>query len=313
MSMRDLGNNLENGRRKSDKQKRTAMVGGLVNAVWIGPGPPPKLQWSWPSPRRDVNKITRQPKLPAAWQTRTKSGVEIPVKVQKKKKNKLKKPCLADAQRAAWAHAHFIVHHGDAADARRFLTHPKIVADTPAGTLAEVRKLAAMWVPIWEQAAALVFSSSDNSDGTIDDSASRANQPPLVRDTRNLPSDDDDLTSIQKEISITTTTTAITCNAASETQATTAHTRSAPTTTTTMRYRTRSTTSKERKQAADDESTPPPLPTPTPTRKRRPKKRMTAPSACPKIVRVVPSKIPVAGLGFYLLPYGSKRQRRRSG
>ena len=348
-------------KRQTKKSNNGRWIGVGADAVWIGPGPPPNLLWSWPSPRRKVNKITKQPTLPADWQTKTKNGAEMPIKAKKKTKSKPKKPCFTDAQRAAWAHAHFIVHHGDAADARRFLTHPKTVANTPADTLAEIRKMAVTRVPTWEQAAALVFSSSDSGDGSIDDSDSRINRPPpIIRDTCNrVPtweqaaalvfssSEDSDRTidasdpsvnhptsikrsacnlffgnldSTKNKINATTNTTTTsnntattttTSNAASETQAVATHKKPAPTTAVALRYRTRSTTAKTRKMAAtahDDANTQPPLPSPTPARKRGPKKRMPAPSACPKSIRVAPSKIPGAGLGLYLMEAAKEKE-----
>ena len=59
---------------------------------------------------------------------------------EEKPKAKSKGP--TDAQRAAWAHAHYIIHHGTAADATRFLKYPQTVANTPPEALNEVRVLA---------------------------------------------------------------------------------------------------------------------------------------------------------------------------
>ena len=67
-----------------------------------------------------------------------------------------------------WAHAHFIIHHGTLADAARFLTHPRNVANTPTTTLDEIRLMSKMQIPTWDQAAAAMFSSSsDSSDGSF--------------------------------------------------------------------------------------------------------------------------------------------------
>ena len=60
-------------------------------------------------------------------------------KTNKKANNQKSKAKIAgytDAQRAAWAHAHYIVHHGTPAEAARLLTFPNIVANTPKETLA---------------------------------------------------------------------------------------------------------------------------------------------------------------------------------
>ena len=66
-------------------------------------------------------------------------------KSKTKPKPKPKKPKatgLTDSQRAAWAHAHFIIHHGTPADAARFLTHQRTVDNTPVDALADIRKMA---------------------------------------------------------------------------------------------------------------------------------------------------------------------------
>ena len=75
---------------------------------------------------------------------------------------------LTDIQRAAWAHAHYIVHHGTAEDAARFMTHPRNIKNTPAEALHQVQLMARRRVPTWEQAEAAVFSSSDSSCENLD-------------------------------------------------------------------------------------------------------------------------------------------------
>ena len=71
-----------------------------------------------------------------------------------------KNSVLTDKQRAAWAHAHYIVHHGTASEAARFLTDKSNIINTPAELLGKVKVIAKMKVPTWEEAAAAVFSSS---------------------------------------------------------------------------------------------------------------------------------------------------------
>jgi hypothetical protein len=86
------------------------------------------------------------------------------------KKKKQKETGLTDMQRAAWAHAHFILNHGTAADAARLLTHKNTIKHTPAATLREVQAFASAQVPTWEVAAAEVFSSSGSSAESMDTS-----------------------------------------------------------------------------------------------------------------------------------------------
>ena len=71
-----------------------------------------------------------------------------------------KNSVLTDKQRAAWAHAHYIAHHGTASEAARFLTDKSNIINTPAELLGKVKVIAKMKVPTWEEAAAAVFSSS---------------------------------------------------------------------------------------------------------------------------------------------------------
>ena len=54
-------------------------------------------------------------------------------KRQKKPKPKTKKACWTNKQRSAWAHAHYIAHHGSATEAGRFLQH-----DRRAATIATI-------------------------------------------------------------------------------------------------------------------------------------------------------------------------------
>ena len=121
------------------------------------------------------NKCTdrmTQPQLPAAWQPKALRPTSEPSAKAALKALCTKKPSsapkkksgrLTDAQRAAWAYAHFIINHGSNADAAKFLTHQKNVDNTPDEVLHKIRVMARRQVPTWEQAAAAVFSSSDSS------------------------------------------------------------------------------------------------------------------------------------------------------
>ena len=110
-----------------------------------------------------------QSNLPTTWQTtasRQAPNKQAKAKLIKsrtdKQRNKAKKKTstLTDGQRAAWAHAHFIINHGTYEDAAKFLTHQKNVARTPAAALHEVKVMARRRVPTWKEAKEAVFSSS---------------------------------------------------------------------------------------------------------------------------------------------------------
>ena len=93
--------------------------------------------------------------------------VYVPPKPKKLKKAKKKTRVLwTDKQRQAEAHAHYIIHHGSATDAVRFLRGDNNT-DISAATTDNLRLLAAKAtktsVPTWSEAAALIFSSSDDS------------------------------------------------------------------------------------------------------------------------------------------------------
>ena len=111
-----------------------------------------------PSSNNTTRKI--QSELPVEW---------IPIKhrqdraqtISKQKKPKTRG--LTDGQRAAWAHTHYIINHGSANDAARFLTFPKNVNHTPTEALHQVRVMARRRVPTWEQAKDTIFSSSESS------------------------------------------------------------------------------------------------------------------------------------------------------
>ena len=150
-------------------------VGTGIDAVWIiGPGPQPTRTTTATTTITNVTSApkctarTIQTQLPLAWQPTlrakcnklTKTKIRKPKNNEQTKKRKSKSTGLTEAQRAAYAHAHYIIHHGTKADAARFLTYPTNVTNTPTTALDEIRLMAAMQVPTWEQAAAVVFSSS---------------------------------------------------------------------------------------------------------------------------------------------------------
>ena len=163
-------------------------VGNGAQTVWIGPDPCLLRQETSSDLITATETTTTRPiyipatnpaktaqtQLEKYWQ-RTTTGTEsgkhsarIHVLDCKKKPSKAKTTKLSDAQRAAWAHAHFIIHHGTKEDAKRFMLHPKNIKNTPADALTKVRKMAAQRFPTWEEAKAAVFSSSssDESDDT---------------------------------------------------------------------------------------------------------------------------------------------------
>ena len=83
-------------------------------------------------------------------------------KVQKSKP-KEKKRSLTTKQRAAWAHAHYILHHGTATDAANFLENHNKVSNTSGPTISKLKQMRIIPLPAWEQANGILFSSSDES------------------------------------------------------------------------------------------------------------------------------------------------------
>ena len=94
---------------------------------------------------------------------------------------------LTDKQRASEAHAHYIIHHGTQADAQKIIKHRRI-RSVSAGTLSKLQGMCNASpldpvqevltlprpIPTWEEAAAVVFDSSSDSD--LDESS----LPPLT-------------------------------------------------------------------------------------------------------------------------------------
>ena len=302
-------------------------VGSGADAVWIGPDPEPQC--------RDVDPIRRtanvaagilipvntsakqaarmvQTEIPATWRPAlsTKPGATI----SKNSKNvkvwrKPKQTALTDAQRAAWAHAHYIIHHGTNEDAARFLTHPKLVRNTPSDALHRVRVMAAMRVPTWDEAAAAVFSSSSSCEGSLsitaisitpEASATTWDEESATAKTSDKCNKTNTKTpTITKEPTVgaiddkARAISALTITGAGEKEITM--------TATNKRHRTRSSTAKAREEAATaamQKLAPPPTSTWTP--KPRRKRTSNKPSKRPKRVRIAPSAIPGAGMGLYL-------------
>ena len=74
-------------------------------------------------------------------------------------KKTAKPTALTDAQRAAWAHTHYITHHGTKDDAARLLTHQNRIArniPVSASALKTIRGMVIARVLTWEQADATV-------------------------------------------------------------------------------------------------------------------------------------------------------------
>ena len=110
------------------------------------------------------------PELATAMGPTTTTPTTMMTLQQPKRKagKKLKSKGLSTEQRAAWAHAHYIVNHGTVDDALKFLKQTKTVANTPHETLAELKKMCLQQPPTWAEAEAAVFdstltSSSDTS------------------------------------------------------------------------------------------------------------------------------------------------------
>ena len=200
-----------NGRAKNTKKKRAQLkgqqtsykvgkwVGRGAGAVWVGTAPAPKtitpIILSPKAPTftpRILTKLatppatqnTAQPAkkvqtlIPLTWRQRSATQPKADAKNNKiqtaVRKKKSKPPSLTDAQRAAWAHAHYIINHGTANDAARLLAHQKTARNIPEEALSKIRRMAAMRVPSWSQAKVEVFSSScsESSASSIDEHSS---------------------------------------------------------------------------------------------------------------------------------------------
>ena len=278
-------------------------IGTGVNAVWAGtatapkkvtpPSLSPKAPAFTPRTLTELTTMTgtraaaprlkrlmagKQQTLPSMWRKTEHEGNNKRTKVgPKKKKGKSKPIILTDAQRAAWAHAHFIIHHGTNQDAARLLTHQLTVQNTPAAALKEIRRMAAMRIPTWTEAAAAVFSSSDESDNSLE--VTDGTHKSISMDQESPLDDSDILHDTPK------TPAKINNNMTCERQ-----------------HRTRSTTKAVREEAAKIAADkkraqlPPP-----PSRKPKRHRRVPRTSVRPKAVRIAPSQIKGAGQGLYLL------------
>ena len=122
-------------------------IGESTNAA--RPRAVPLKPVQWPTPMPPTSKVMRanatiQTQLPAAWRPQHQPNS---VKISKKQKTKKAPKVLTDTQRAAWAHVHFIIHHGTPADAARLLLHLSNCKTTPADALNKVRQMSRMRVP----------------------------------------------------------------------------------------------------------------------------------------------------------------------
>ena len=243
-----------------------------------------------------------QSELPKSWQpVPTEAAPDNPTKpksrasLSKRQSSAAKKNTtrLTNAQRAAWAHAHFIIHHGTNTDAVKFLTHQQNVENTPAEALHKVRVMARRRVPTWEQAAAVLFSSSDSSD----DSSGLSTRDPT------LPQSPSESTPTK-----TTPTMTITPMKSDSEQPSNSGPPRLPTQVT-RRFSARILKAKARKLAAKAGdatlATPPPTTSST-RRKPRRKGPVPKPSMRPKKVKIAPSKIPGAGMGLFLMEDAEK-------
>ena len=298
-------------------------IGSGADAVWVGLTPAPKEpipptlppettarssanitipnQFSMTLAENKFGKKV-QAQLPSAWRLGAKQEkVKVAQQKQKLKTKKVKEAALTDAQRAAWAHAHYIIHHGTKDDAARLLTNTRVARNIPAAALKSIRGMAIARVPTWEQAAAAVFSSSGESDDSIDTTSDTVStsasqtinvthtgiaEPPAVPA---ITSNIDDNTNTKNKINCDNNTASKIDNNSN---------------TAAQRYRTRSTTVQARAMAASaaaaaDGTTA----NPPPSARRRPRKKRGVPqhSFRPKKVRIGPSQIQGAGMGLYLM------------
>ena len=109
------------------------------------------------------SSLRQTSKWPISW----KNPQTQKARAKQKAKESKAKMMLTDEQRTAWAHAHFIINHGTASDAARFLTHKFNTINTPIEALHKVKMLARMKVPTWEEAAEAVFSSSSEDSAEL--------------------------------------------------------------------------------------------------------------------------------------------------
>ena len=262
-----------------------------------------------------------QTQLSAAWCPQHQSKL---AKKGTKQKTKKKAKGLTDGQRAAWAHAHYIINHGSADDAARFLTFPKNVNRTPPEALHQIRVMARRRVPTWGQAKDAIFSSSESS---MESLATHTRLCTSIIPRRvDEPSDTDlhktkdesayDCVSLSNPSSPTTESSigssippspeakmldTPTTSTATSSQ-TTRKAISPP-----IRHRTRSKTAQARRQAAEAKAATA-APSPPPAVKSRPRRKrgVPKPSVRPMKVKIAPSQIPGAGMGLYLMEDAEK-------
>ena len=118
------------------------------------PCTPPKPTTAKQYRERDAFEALFKPKAKTAKKAKAiKKGV--PVKNERK--------ALTQKQRVANARAHYIVHHGNAEDAVRFLRNEQQVTNTPCDLLTELKQMCVIPAPAWAVAEAAIFSSSESS------------------------------------------------------------------------------------------------------------------------------------------------------
>ena len=115
-----------------------------------------------------ITATTTAPPLPRPSAACTSSPAKMMVLKQPKTKVKKAKPKgLTTPQRAAWAHAHYIVNHGTAADAQQFLSNHIRAGNAPLETLKALKQMCpAPHLPTWDEARAAVFDSTFSSEDT---------------------------------------------------------------------------------------------------------------------------------------------------
>ena len=316
-------------KRKNKRSKRRPKSIKPLQQLQITRPPPPIIKTTITAERAG-NMI--QSTLPTAWQpvpNGTTSNKPSKLKsrtppLKEQSSSVARKPArLTNAQRAAWAHAHYIIHHGTNSDAVKFMTHQKNVENTPAEALYKIRVMARRTVPTWEQAAAVLFSSSDSSSDESSGFSSRAptlpqptSQPtsPMMtsistttaKDTGPEPSPKAERPSLiasakgrlnASNKSVKVRKPMIKSKSATPTTppptTSTARSKLAPGTTT-RRYITRSMATKTRRPA-EATRTAAVKKCKTPRRRGAPK-----PSTRPKKILIAPSQIRGAGMGLYL-------------
>ena len=104
----------------------------------------------------NIGKPTRQQQLPLTFGRPNRTST-----TDKKKSKNMRNPGLSLGQTASGVG--YVINHGNAKDVARFLMHQSNVDNTPAEALRKIQQMTRYRVPTWEEAAAAVFSSTDES------------------------------------------------------------------------------------------------------------------------------------------------------